>query len=235
MYKRLKSIFIFENATHLKWYLIVLTIATNLSSYGQSNEKGTKAFVSTEFIIPSKISTIKGDLELNFSLGWGIGLNLKTNFSKNLSLLYGLGYASVRKNFLVDGFSDFASFAQFKTPIYIQYSLFLDRKRKHTLNFIAGTQVIFQTGSKISGTGKSSGNKEFIVEKIGGVFPLVSFGFGYDFKFKNNYFISFTSTYNIGFSDVMDVRYTAGEKVLEYSTQLSHFNLKFSFPLFIPK
>lgn len=233
--KKSKSTNTLKAIANYRWYLLALAFMITLNSYGQSDEKRTMAFVSTEFIVPSENAMIKGESKLNFSFGWGIGLNLKTSFSESSSLLYGLGYASVRRNFIFDGFSSFSSFAQFKVPIYYQYTLYLDRKRKNALNFIVGAQVLFQTGSKIDGTDKSSGNKHFTVENKGGVFPLVSFGFGYDLKFKNNYFISFKSTYNLGFTNATNIRYTADDKVLEYSSQLSHFNLKVSFPLFIPK
>ncbi|HZH85780.1 MAG TPA: hypothetical protein VFD77_00590 [Brumimicrobium sp.] len=193
------------------------------------SQKKTTAFATIEFLYPAERSSLSGNSHLKLSFGMGIGLNLKTKFTENTALVYGLEYASTQRNFIFDGFSTFGAFSHFKVPVYYQYSLALDRKNK--INFFLGTKVVLQDGARISVGGSGNFGKKYEVERKEGVFPLVTFGLGYDLKFKGNYFIGLEAGYSSGFLTATETKFKSEGQEVKYSSKLSHINVKVLFPL----
>ncbi|HLV41301.1 MAG TPA: hypothetical protein VKY37_03390 [Brumimicrobium sp.] len=210
--------------------LILFLCLLSPQIFSQEGKK-TKAFVTFELLSPSENSLIVKDNNLNFSFGMGLGLNLRTQFTESSALVYGLEYASTRRNFVFDGFSTFATFAHFKLPIYYQYTLALDQRKKNKINLFLGTKIVVQDGARIGGGGSGNSGKKYEMEKIGGIFPLMTFGFGYDLKFKSNYFIGFEAGYNLGFINAVETTFFHADQFLEYSSNLTHIHFKASFPL----
>lgn len=213
----------------MKQFFLFTLILASSSIFAQKRK--TIFFIETELLIPAENTSMFKSSKVDFSFGFGLGLNLNSRIGKNFSILYGLEYASVRRNFLLDGFSTFASFARFKFPIYFQYKLNLDRHHRNRLHFMLGGQLVVQGNSKVGGVYNS--NYQFIMINRGGVFPLVSFGFGYEIEFRNGYFINIKSTYNMGFIDALSMSYEEENTSVGFKSKLSHFNIKFSFPLIL--
>lgn len=214
-----------------KQLTLILFLYLIINNVLSQEENKTIAFATFQFLSPTENSMVAKDNRLNFSFGMGIGLNLKTKFSESSSLVYGLELASTRNNYLFDGFSVFGSFSQFKFPIYHQYSLPLDRRKKNIINLFLGTEILVQQYSEIGGSLSSSASKKYEIVRIGGFFPLLKFGFGYDLKFKSNYFIGFEAGYNLGFTKAMEVSFINEEQIVEYNSNLSHIHFKVLFPL----
>lgn len=215
---------------HKRTVLILFSFIIVAPLFSQEKKK-TTAFMTLEYLSPAESVRFKSENLINFSFGLGIGLNLKTHFSESSALLYGLELASTRTNLILDGVGVYASFSHFKFPVYYHYSLPLDRKKKHLLNLFLGTKIMIQQGGEISGSGSKFGGTKYSVNNIGGVFPFLTFGFGYDLKFKNNYFVGFEAGYTMGFINTIDAEYIDNKNHLNFSSKRSHFNVKVLFPI----
>lgn len=212
-------------------YFFLLVMFVNIGLASSQSYNKTDFLVIVDVLAPLDDRKVYKSNGLNFSFGVGAGFNFMTRLPKKIAVRYGIELALNRVNFVLNDSQTFNSFSQLKIPVLFQYSLDIDRRRKNTIDFFIGTKVIFQKGHVISGLTSSGDFSTFYFKKIGGVFPLLTFGIGYDLKLRSPYFLGIEIAYNLGLLKTLSYKYQSTYREYSYESKQTHLSLKVLFPL----